>query len=154
MRLLAVLALVAIASLMIAANPSPLPEARFQLVGFTPTLLTGGAGVLGFTLECQKEFDGSRMCTSVEVMETTVVPSGLVGDAWVRPTFSPFGGGEPVTNSLDASGLARGSNTLTCSGWSLSVSDRSGLAVESGGSFTVNVSCSDPRPIACCALVP
>ena len=90
MRLLTVLALAAIAALLVsqfqatAASPTkavevsnfpdpqnvvgavevtnlPGPPPRFQLVGLTSTALTGDAGVLSFTLECQKEFAGSRL---------------------------------------------------------------------------------------------
>ena len=91
------------------------PPARFQLVGFTSTTHTGDEGVLRFTLACQAEFAGSRMCSSQEVLDTTDVPSGLGGYAWVRTTFQPTG-----SLKLDASGFydAIGSPTegLTCEG--------------------------------------
>lgn len=48
--------------------------APFQLVRFTRATFTGGEGVINFTRWCQAEFPGSRMCSSVEVMETTDVP--------------------------------------------------------------------------------
>ena len=57
----------------------------FELVGFTSTAHLGNEGVLAFTLACQADFADSRMCTSVEVMQTVNVPSGLSSDAWVRP---------------------------------------------------------------------
>ena len=54
----------------------------YQLKGFTTAALTGGSGVLGFTAACQAQFGaGARMCTSVEVMETVVIPPGLSGTA-------------------------------------------------------------------------
>ncbi len=88
MRSLTVIALAAAAGLLgsqfysyAGMPPDPAPEAsapRFQLVGFTSTTFTGGEGVLGFTLACQVEFVGSRMCTSGEVMNTINVPSDLI----------------------------------------------------------------------------
>ena len=72
---------------------------RVQLVGFTTAGFQGDEGVLGYTRACQQEFPESRMCTSVEVLETTDVPA-LSGDAWVRPVSQ-------VSDSvaLDASGV-------------------------------------------------
>ena len=57
------------------------PPSRFQLVGFTTAALTGDSGLFAFTLACQAEFVGSRICTSPEVFETVDVPTGLSGDA-------------------------------------------------------------------------
>ena len=57
-------------------NPSPpMPASRFQLVGFTSAMFTGGQGILGFALACQEEFAGSRMCSTIEVVETVDVPN-------------------------------------------------------------------------------
>jgi hypothetical protein len=138
----------------------PAGGTRFQLVGFTSLLLPGGQGVLALTHACQLEFAKSRMCTSLEVLETTRVPSGLVGEAWVRPS--------PVTsdsagNWSDASGarVAQGED-LTCSGWSMATpgTGRAGLTVDASGRFApsnfvgTGAFCDTPRPIACCAAVP
>ncbi|MCK5364515.1 MAG: hypothetical protein KAR22_16180, partial [Gammaproteobacteria bacterium] len=55
------------------------PPSRFQLVGFTTAALPGDSGLFAFTLACQAEFFGSRICTSREVFETVDVPTGLRG---------------------------------------------------------------------------
>ena len=68
------------------------PPPRFQLVGFATATRLGDAGVLVFTLACQEEFLGSRMCSSIEVLETVDVPSLAGSFAWVRPTLMPGGG--------------------------------------------------------------
>lgn len=73
----------------------------FQLVGFTTATLAGNQGVLAFGRACQQDFPGSWMCSSVEVLETTAIPSDLTGPAWVRPTY--VAGGSPVGH--DASGV-------------------------------------------------
>ena len=91
--------------------PDSAPPARFQLVGFTSELRTGASGVLNFTLACQAEFPGSRMCTSVEVMETTNVPAGLPPRAWVRPVFEVS-----TFTERDSSGATRTFGNLGCQG--------------------------------------
>ena len=130
-----------------------LQPSRFQLVGFSTATFDGDEGILGFTLRCQSEFDstfpGSRWCSSEEVIETTDVPSGLTGSAWVRPAFAHAGGGNPI----DLSGLMNNGDALTCRRWgSASLQDK-GLSMNSVGSFTGGT-CSTPIAVACCALVP
>jgi hypothetical protein len=113
------------------------PAARYQLVGFTTTALAGNAGVLGFTRACQNEFAGSRMCTSLEVMESVILPDGLSGEAWVRPHFVIS-----TSTGVDASGIRGGVGIeLTCRGWRSFVSS---VNLASGG-------CDTARAIACCA---
>jgi hypothetical protein len=94
------------------------------------------------------------MCTSVEVMETTALPSGLQGEAWVRPVFVPT---SPAI--ADASGASGGPSELTCLGWTI-VGPGSGLVVDGGGRFRVSPGSNNPgnceaaRAVACCAPVP
>ena len=123
-----------------------------QLVGFTSAgSLDGDEGVLGFTEACQAEYTDSRMCSSVEVMETVDIPA-LPGNtlAWVRPVYHP---GHPA--GTDASGVNGDSNPsqLACSGWS-NAGGR-GLSVDERGRFQ-HIFCGDIRPqsVACCAAVP
>ena len=145
MRLLTVLArALALLFLMSAAAHAQDP---FQLAGFTSDTFLGDTGVLGFTQACQVEFGAAaRMCTSVEVMETVVVPDDLVvaDDAWVRPVFVPG-----ATDALDASSVRTSPLNLTCVGWRLT-SGRNGLTVSQVGGF-VQQSCEVARPVACCA---
>ena len=126
------------------------PAARYQLVGFTTTALAGDAGVIGFTRACQNEFAGSRMCTSVEVMESVILPDGLIGEAWVRPVFV-----SATSTGVDASGIRGGVGLeLTCRGWRSSSVD--GLVVDAAGGFVSSADlasggCETPRAVACCA---
>jgi hypothetical protein len=117
-------------------------EEEFVLVGFTSTTHLGDTGVLGFTQACNAEFSDSRMCTSVEVMETVDVPGGLSGDAWVRPVL--LGAGSS-SFGLDASGLIG----TSCFGWQEGGSS-SGLSVSGSGQFGAG-QCSTPLAVACCA---
>ena len=122
-------------------NPAP-ASPRFELVGFTSSTFDGGEGVLGFTLACQAEFSGSRMCNSVEVMETVNVPVGLTGEAWVRPVFE---------GENDNSGAISSFGNLGCTGWSNTL--HHGLVVNSSGSFR-DRQCFEFHSVACCAPVP
>ena len=98
------------------------------------------------TRQCAVEFGdvgATRMCTSSEILNTATVVQGLVGDAWVRPSWQPTGGG----GSLDDSGWQAGSIGQTCGGWSLDTG--TGLNVSSVGSFGFG-QCVNAYPIACC----
>ena len=137
----------------------------FELVGFTSTTHLGDVGVLGATLACQDDYIDSRMCTSVEVMNTVNVPLGLTGSAWVRPVFVPpaMNGGSSVQHAMsstDASGAIAPDDTrarsynLSCSGWGTSSSLRTGLSVDSTGAFGVSNECENLLSVACCAAPP
>ncbi len=130
---------------------------QFELVGFTRNALTGDAGVLEMTLECQVDYERSRMCNSTEVLGTVGVPNDLEGDAWVRPDFHPVSGTDAAKTALDASGLVSrdGGNaieSLTCRGWSRGASGQNlkGLVIDAAGRFD-RAACSIARPVACCA---
>src|SRR5258708_4085911 len=47
----------------------------YPLYGFTKAVFNGLQGVLGLTQACQKEFPGSRICTSAEVALTQKLPT-------------------------------------------------------------------------------
>ena len=118
-------------------NPTPpAPAARFQLVGFTSATYTGNmGGYLGVTQKCQLEFANSRMCTNIEVEQTTSIPSGLVGQGWVN-------------EGIASAGL----QGVNCRQW-LFVESSEGTSVNAQGTPGSNVQCTVPMPIACCALV-
>ncbi len=124
--------------------PEPAPM-RWQLVGFTSSTLLGDSGVLNKTLACQQDFVGSRMCSSTEVLETVAVPLGLVGSAWVRPSFAPFHGVGTLVSALDVSGYATSVTNLTCR--------TSAFVMTASGDFTIS-QCANELAVACCALVP
>lgn len=115
-----------------------------QLVGFTTATTEGDAGVLGMTGLCQAEYPGSRMCNTVEIAETRVVPSsGLAGTAWVRPVFNG-GGFEAVVGVKN--------EELACRGWSDDTGK--GILVDATGAFTqgtIPEGCSNLHAVSCCA---
>ena len=125
------------------------PEARYQLVGFTSSALLGHGGVLGMTIACQQEFSDSRMCSSVEVMETVVVPLDLAGIAWVRPSFSPLHDPGTQPSALDASGFKTLVSHFSCN----SDSAINGFTVSAIGRFAGS-RCTNQLSVACCSLVP
>jgi hypothetical protein len=125
---------------------------RMQLVGFTAAGFTGDTGVLDFTLACQAEFPESRMCNSVEVLETIRVPSSLEGHAWVRPVFQPAASAGFTMFALDAAGGgAQEVGNLSCRSWR--ANDLMGLTVDATGSFVAR-ECDTPRAVTCCAMLP
>jgi hypothetical protein len=139
----------------VAAEVDAITPQRIELVGFTTSTFTGGEGVLGFTLACQTDFPGSRMCTSVEVMRTTNVPASLSGNAWVRPSFEGFVwlGSPGIPVASDSSGTEPGETEyLTCSGW-IASDAYSGLVVTANGGFDI-LACDQARAVACCAPAP
>src|SRR5262245_55265177 len=112
--------------------------ARFQIVGFTTATYTGDlGGLFGATRKCQLEFPESRMCNPLEVQETTSIPAGLAGFAWVNG--NPNAGCSRWTD--DTGEFANGGPV---------VSGETGLS-SIGPQFP---SCGASRPIACCAAVP
>ncbi len=76
------------------------------------------------------------MCTSVEVMESVILPDGLIGEAWVRPVFV-----SATSTGVDASGIRGGVGLeLTHRGWRSSSVD--GLVVDDAGGFVSSVDLS------------
>jgi hypothetical protein len=139
----------------------PGPEGKaapnLELVGFSSALRAGDAGVLSLTLVCQEQFAESRMCTSVEVMETVNVPEGLAGAAWVRPVFVPSMSSSTngYTKGAEASGVySRNIDDFSCVGWaqSGSTNPQLGLTVDARGRFGGN-DCEVPIAVACCRQV-
>lgn len=125
---------------------------QFELIGFSSQGSSGNGGVVFFTANrCQIDFPDSRMCTSEEVMNSTMPPipsGGSVFDLhWVRPSFVP---GSGAANRLDASGVEGTASALTCAGWSNI--NGTGLAVNKLGRFSLQP-CTTAKAIACCALV-
>ncbi len=114
-------------------GPPTDPPARWQLVGFTSTVIDGAAGgPLNVTLLCQAEVHPrSRICKDRhEVAETTTVPTPLLTDplfrAWVE--------------------------LASCSNWTEATVV--GATVSGGGAIAGNSACTESLPVACCALVP
>jgi len=125
---------------------------QFQLVGFTEAALSADIGVIGFTEACQAEFGASRMCSSVEVMQTVDMPvlSGST-TAWVVPVAQPGSSSGGVV--VDASGVeGQQGYGLSCKGWSSPHTASHGLIVDGKGRFD-EVSCSQTKRVACCSLL-
>lgn len=114
-------------------EPPPAPP-RFELVGFTNATFDGDEGYIGFTLACQGEFPGSRMCSITEIIQTVDFPSGLTGRAWVRPGTS-F------------------SRDDTCGRWRAQSAGTTGMSVDPIGYFE-QFDCDNTFSVACCAPAP
>ena len=127
----------------------------FQLVGFTSTLYTGNlGGVLGSTEKCQREFSGSRMCTSEEVQATTNLPSHIPDFSWVDPFEGILGRGSCAGDLIiDEVEIVTRQWTCDLLGAPCRFDPSSGATLESTGARFPTL-CSEEKPIACCALMP
>lgn len=121
---------------------------EFQLVGFSDDQFDGNGGIFAMTAACNAKFAGSRLCTSVEVMSTVDVPTGLSGRAWVRPVLLT----DPLSDGADASGVEGSARNLSCNGWDSDNGTVGGLAVDASGRFSAR-DCDVSRPAACCARI-
>lgn len=134
--------------------PAPVAGGQVQLIGFTSHTFDGTRGLLRYSLACQAEFPGTRMCMSDEIIRTFHVPEAPgTTYAWIDPSF------RPVANQLlDASGLideaAVGESGMSCLGW-LAGAGYTGLALKfddgdsDHGAFVL-VGCGSEAAIACC----
>ena len=125
-------------------EPGPAP-ARFRLVGFSTASFDGGEGLLGFARACEAEFPGSRMCNTTEVAESTNVPDGLTGPAWVN-----LDRGSAVEQSM-ISDLCRAAALQ--GRWSTADSNFGGVVVNASGHVSTG-NCNEFRSVACCAPAP
>ena len=99
----------------------------------------------------------SRMCTPAEFQDSLgSYPFSSEEAAWSRPTFvHPNGPQSGLYFSLDTSGANASSprNDQTSRyGWSQAAANCQALTVDPFGIMRVN-SWTEPRPIACCALI-
>jgi hypothetical protein len=82
------------------------------------------------------------MCTTVEIAETRVLPTGLAGTAWVRPVYDGEGF-EAVVGVKN--------EDPACRGWSDATGK--GFTVDPNGSFcqgTIPEGCTNLHSISCC----
>lgn len=127
---------------------------QWVLVGTTTSTHLGDAGVRTMNDACRAEFPMSRMCSSVEVIESVpTYPFSSSEAAWVRPVLEGTDGNGAI---IDSSGLPGSVNVaysyaLSCGGWSGAAGGH-GLVVDSGGSFQRG-ECYVARPVTCCALI-
>lgn len=106
---------------------------KFQYVGVSEEGVRGSSGIISLNNACHATFPGSRMCTSVEIMNTANPPDVRANlsnrIAWVRPQIIGLTNTE---KQIDASGyIAKSSTTsLSCGGWgSLGAVSKSGLVL-------------------------
>ena len=145
------------------SNLPPTRQPRMQLVGFSNDTLDAGAGVLSFTLACQRVFPNSRMCSTEEVMETVQIPSAPVPPGngivkgWVRPRIVGINSGLALDISGASDALSNGG--LSCNGWEFNSSDRIALtlAYDSDAAQFYRIFDGEPcnlfHRVACCAPV-
>ena len=104
------------------------------------------AAVLKQNRICAAEFDGSRVCTSLEILDTVnpPVPAADFPGAWVRPVLQKIANAD----NLDASGVVNVGQFFQCT-----TASNLGLMMQPDESFAL-ADCGSVLPVACCALVP
>jgi len=161
----------------------PMDVPRFQLVGFTSQTYDGNLGsAFGFTQKCQVEFPGSRWCSFDEARQTTSIPEGLSGRAWIfrsgtgrcddwtsnDPEFFCRGGifnappdpeGEHACRTDTSKGTCVGRGMTCeangcCGAGSFVEKTASGDTVDATGGTSSRAFCDEAISLACCALVP
>ena len=135
--------------------------ARFELVG-TTSPIAADSGPLGMARACQQQFGpGTRMCTTLEVLETTTLPMSSdyhSTSGWVRPVPVSIAATLDVDDNdlfvftLEAGGRSDYS-IRNCASWTQA--SGSGMVVQTtigaGEGAVVNGSCnSTDVGAACC----
>jgi len=130
-----------------------------QFLGTTPAV-SPAIGVLSLTAQCQQTFgSGTRMCTSVEILNSVNVPEAAEWNTptgWLRPVYL-FASEETLGWYYDATGLKSAPTEFTCGFWTNS-SNLQGLAVQNLGGGVVGhflrLECSEVATgVACCGPV-
>lgn len=144
-----------IASIFIIVGVSPVLAQDRELVGMTVATTDGSTGgISAMHAMCRAEFEGSRMCSSSDLMRNGIsasaqLPSSSV--AWINPSNSAPDTRFAARGTVDTvSGTVSTVGTLNCSGWAFSI--LVGLTIDDGGEFAIE-NCSVSLPVACCAPV-
>ncbi len=118
-------------------------SARFELVGFTLDTIFADVGFLGLTSACQVDFPESRVCSTREIAETTAVPPGLSGFAWVIPVG---GDNDPVFDGALSVRTCFSDGPFTSRN-----ANNAGTVIDADSGSMTTRPCNVARPVACCA---
>lgn len=136
-------------------------SSHIEFLGFSmlPGVI-GSEGLLAMQRACGPYGVGARMCTSVEIIETSGLVDQGPGSAWVRPF--PISDAAPLLDThrasfLDASGLHFSEEFANCNGWTYPTGvfppGRNTLIVQGDFKFGFG-DCGAIRPVACCGTAP
>ncbi len=150
-------------------------EARSQFVGFSDLGVDGGAGIFAMQKLCNEKYDGSHVCNTTEVAQSTydknksynldvgakaIIPSS---DAWILVDIqSSSNNTQSSSNNIQSIVISqfglvnidsdRPNRTLDCHGWSTRESEgkNEGATVTREGWFKNTTQCNFTLPVACC----
>ncbi len=132
-----------------------------QMVGLSTEKKRKRDGVIALNNACNTEFPGSRMCTTVEVMNSAGDFSAPQG-AWVRPVLKPVSLYSDFSVSPrrpvqfeEGSGFFTSGTTasLNCAGFAFSGGGDLGMIYIGEGRFS-KLDCATETAVACCAAIP
>ena len=132
-------------------SASQFVQQGFELKGTTSVTFLGNAGLGAMSRQCNTDFPGSRMCTTLEVSHT-VNPPETTETGWVQPVVQIVSDGAGGGVRVDVvSGFAA---DIDCSNWTLTAGFGSvvneGTFPITGGSISV-VSCNNAIiHVTCC----
>ena len=154
-------------------------EARSQFVGFSDLGVDGGAGIFAMQKLCNEKYDGSHVCNTTEVAQSTYdenkiynlnAGGELSSDAWIlvdiqsssNNTQSSSNNTQSSSNNIQSIVISqfglvnidsdRPDRTLDCHGWSTRESEgkNEGATVTREGWFKNTTQCNFTLPVACC----
>ena len=119
-----------------------------QFLGFSLDLADGSSGQTGMVRACDREFEGSRVCTSKDILGSSLNPDmrNNSADAWLFPSFVP---GEVLQDASGVMGRSDRPGNLSCGGWSTVDSSQWGLVVNPTLGFGRRT-CDQSLQVACC----
>ncbi len=120
-------------------------DSSVQFIGFSQSKVGGAQGIVTLTQACDATYPSSRICSTEEIVSSTIPLNPLSGSAWVRPAQVRPGYETTV-------GLYSTVEAMTCEGWS-NINER-GLTMNAMGQFKFH-SCfpSNKVYVACCKTV-
>lgn len=136
------------------AFAAPAAGQDFELVGYTTTTRTGGAGVLLFHEDCAGKFPGARACTTADLISGQFVTRPVDPNPnytnWVLPSFVSIVSTSTGLVAVDVTGRTGTPQNLSCDGWTSGLGTVTGLTLSDVGRFAL-AACNSSRNIACCA---
>lgn len=124
-----------------------------QLVGFTQALVNGSVGIMAINAACDAEHEGSRWCTTEEMVEVaTQLPLDLpvaAESAWVRPVFVPVAWSTSSPRVYDVTGMGMQADHAMCNARRSGTTSYRGLTVSREGLFA-EATCNQELSLPCC----
>lgn len=139
------------AVLIVALGTQPVLAQEREFVGVTAASTKPDVGILVLHNLCATDFEGARMCSSIDIVRNGV-RDGLPfpgASSWINPTG--VSGSEVATYVDGASGVQTTLNGgLSCGGWRLDTTGQAGMVLSGALQTIAFTLCNNVIPVACC----